>query len=547
MGRSTAAVWTDHPVYPVPTPEQVQAMSPGDLQRIWTMREEAIRLEVDDPYLYGLELDVWKSADSLLEDDDVSELVIMGGNRAGKSEYAAKRVVRAAMENPGSTIWCFQTTTENSIQMQQRLVYKYLPKALKGHKRKGRGADPTNISFTQKNGFSENKLVFPNSSEIIFRNYMQDTDTIQGGEVGCLKPKWANIGIWADELIPQSFVKELRSRMATRDSKMIITFTPVRGYSPTVKEYLTKARTLFLRPSPVLNGEHVQFIQKCVGIANARIIYFSSNDNPFGGWQRLLKDLQNAPRDDKLLRFHGIPNKAMTAQFPRFREHIHVIRHEHVPQEGTNWHVIDPAGGKNWFMIWVRVAPSGTMYVYREWPDISYGEWARPGAKKSVAGDAQEGLGWGISEYCSEIRRLERYTGEDGKAREEEIHERLIDSRLGAEARPGEEGTTTIMNALADHGMLVYQAPGHLEDIGIQAINSLLAWNEDKERDVLNQPKLFISEKCQNLIYCMTEYSGTGGKNEPEKDPIDVLRYAATYPVEYIDTAKRLKVKVGTY
>lgn len=544
MARSV--VWTEHPVYPVPTPEQAEAMSPEDLQRIWEQRELAVRLERDDPYQYGLELEVWKSADWLLESDEVTELVIMGGNRAGKSEYAAKRVVKAAVENPNAMIWCFQTNQQNSIEMQQKLVYKYLPKHLKGLKKKGKGGDPTNISWSAKTGFSLNKLVFPNGSVISFRNYMQDTDTIQGGEVGSLMAQWVNLGIWADELIPQTFVKELRSRMATRNAKMIITFTPVRGYSPTVKEYLTKARTLYLRESPVMGKEHVPFIQKCAGMESARIIYFSSSDNPFGGWERLIKDLSRAPREEKLLRFHGIPNRAMTAQFPKFREHIHVVSHESIPKEGTNWHVIDPAGGKNWFMIWVRVTAGGNAYVYREWPDVSYGDWARPGNKHSVPGDAQEGMGWGIADYCSEIRRLERVQDGD-RIRQEDIHLRIIDPRLGAEERPGEEGTTTIINGLIDHGLMVYQAPGLIEEMGIQAINSLLSWNEDKERDVINQPKLFFSDRCQNLIYCMTEYSGTGGKNEPEKDPIDCLRYGATYPFEYIDTSAKVRARVRTY
>ena len=49
----------------------------------------------------------------------------------GKSEWAAKRVVQCLVENPGTIIWCLTETSANSIQFQQKLIYKYLPKELK--------------------------------------------------------------------------------------------------------------------------------------------------------------------------------------------------------------------------------------------------------------------------------------------------------------------------------------------------------------------------------------------------------------------------------
>ena len=94
-------------------------MSPESILAYWEKREEAIKLEKDDPYRHGFELDTWKRADDQLKTH--SEILVMGGNRAGKSEWAAKRVVQSLVENPGTIIWCLTETSANSIQFQQNL------------------------------------------------------------------------------------------------------------------------------------------------------------------------------------------------------------------------------------------------------------------------------------------------------------------------------------------------------------------------------------------------------------------------------------------
>ena len=63
-------------------------MGAEKLLQYWESREGAIEREQDDPYRYGTELPHWKVADEQLADH--SELLILGGNRSGKSEYCAK-------------------------------------------------------------------------------------------------------------------------------------------------------------------------------------------------------------------------------------------------------------------------------------------------------------------------------------------------------------------------------------------------------------------------------------------------------------------------
>ena len=154
-------------------------MTPESILAYWERREEAIKLEKDDPYRHGFELDTWKLADRELKSHQ--EILLMGGNRAGKSELCAKRVVQCLVENPGTIIWCLTETSANSIEFQQKLIFKYLPKELKTL---GRGKVGY-VMYSLRNGFTAGKFTLPNRSECIFRNWSQDISTIEGGEIGC--------------------------------------------------------------------------------------------------------------------------------------------------------------------------------------------------------------------------------------------------------------------------------------------------------------------------------------------------------------------------
>ena len=61
------------------------SMSAEKILAYYETREEAIAQEKDDPYRHGFELDTWKLADEQLKTH--SEILVMGGNRAGKSEF----------------------------------------------------------------------------------------------------------------------------------------------------------------------------------------------------------------------------------------------------------------------------------------------------------------------------------------------------------------------------------------------------------------------------------------------------------------------------
>lgn len=454
-------------------------------------------------------------------------------HNSGKTEYAGKRVVQSAMNNPESIIWCFQTTFENSVQMQQKVIWKYIPKELKSIKRD----KVTNISYSQKRGFSDGKLVFPNGSEIVFRNYSQDITTIEGGEIGCMTPAEGlphvhNIGFWGDELMPQAWLDTLRFRLVTRDSIGILTFTPIEGYSPMVKEFMNGAITEEEIESDILKGYKVPIIQQPKR-QDDKIIYYQTKDNPYGGYERIKKTLEGAHRDDILCRAHGVPVKPMAGKFPKFSHKTNVVKHEEIPfikdksQAVTHYMCIDPSGAKPYFMVWVGVTAMDEVYVWAEYPDVSYGDWADMSkGTKGRFGDGAKPNGFGYQDYKDVIDEIE-----EGKP----IFERLIDSRAGATRYQNDECQTCSIDELINIGVDVIPASGLDEDQGIQAINKYLAWDDSKEMHIGNKPRLFISDRCGQLIYAMTEYTGMLGKDEPTKDPIDCLRYLLIGNIMHID------------
>jgi len=531
---SEAFNWTPHPVLEIPSDEVIQerGWEVDDVINYHRIYQEKIKNEKEDPYRHGFQLKHWDLVHESL--CIASEVHIYGGNRSGKSEVCARLVVEAAMNNPESVIWCFQTTNENSIQMQQKYIYKYLPAELKQGKIKSKTAY---ISYSQKNGFSDNKLVLPNGSEIIFRNYAQDISTIEGGEVGSMtplqgNPKIHNIGVWADELIPQDFLNTLRFRLVTRDAKMLVSFTAIEGYSPVVKEMITGAKTLLDKEADLIPGYRVPIIQQPKR-GDSRIVYFHTADNPYGGFERIKKTLAGAHRDDILCRAYGVPTKPLAGKFPKFNHKYNVVPHEDIPfikdkhSPVTHYMVIDPSGSKPWFMLWAGVTPLNEVYIWAEFPDIGFGDWADMSkGKKGRPGDAAKPNGYGYDDYIDRIKEVEEGIS---------VFERLIDPRLGAAKYQGEDIQTSIIDELAKKGIDVIPAPGYDEDQGLQAINKLLAWDDRQPMGLGNKPLLFISDRLENTIYAMTEYTGELGKDEPTKDPVDCVRYLAIADIMYIE------------
>lgn len=558
---------TPHPVYPSPEvlakfPDHQllvqigvkQVMMTSDkLAEFITQRELTIQKSQTDPLRYGYEPPIWKKADEertkLRAKYPVGVIYEwnMGGNRASKSERAAKRIVQLMLNKPNAEVWCLTSTEQHSRGTQQRFIYKYLPPELKNETGKLRRGITTKIVYNITGGFSENVFALPNGSKCIFKFYSMDVGGVEGAELD---------SVWADELITPDWIEAIRHRLTTRNGIFHITFTPVEGWTATVAMALANAKTLEdeeaeLLPSAIGGFERVPRVQQLTN-PRAICIYFHTKDNPFGNYESVKMELEGGPRDKIKERMYGVATKACTARFPKFREKVHVVAAEMIPKEGTRYHVVDPCSGRNWFMIWALVDVRSRIFVYREWPCVSrYIEgvgfpdpWAIPSRKADGdRGDAQKSFGWGLQRYKQEIDRCE---GEGG-ANPEIIFERIMDSRYANSSTMGREIQRTVLEECEEVGLDFIPAPGEHISEGVDLINNLLDWDDGKPIDATNEPKLFVSAECSNVIYSLKEWTGADGKEGASKDPIDVLRYLVLSDVRYLENGCLLPKPGGYY
>lgn len=518
------------PWMPVLPRARLEQMSDAELTHYYNIRQQVEAGAVNNPVGQGWILPSWQ--DVLQGWKKYKNIVILGGNRSSKSVCASRLTVWGAATIPNSEVRCYHVNEDRSIEDQQRMIYDALPIGIKNLPTK-KGMHHS-LQYSQKNGFTDNICILPpiagakRGGSIKFgnyRQYQQDAQVAEGFK--------AHI-VWADEECPQKFFDTLQYRTIDYHGRIILTFTTLTGWTPLIQDILGKTKTLKKRFSKLI-GRELPIIQESLSRPGTIIYYFWTEDNAFIDTSDFLQKIKARSKDEILARAHGIPTKSVTSVFPGFNKEINVIPHENLPwlknpdYKVTRYMAIDPGGSKNWFMLWVAIDAASTWWVYREWPD--YDDWALPGnSLEGKPGPAQKGSKKGIRDYVNLMRDCEKIGD-----KVEEIYERFIDPRMGAAEKQSEEGATTIISDLDDQDLTVIPAPGVDIENGIQLINNLLSFDENKPIDSLNAPKLYISDRCQNLIYAMQEYTGQGGRSEASKDPIDCLRYLAVSNCEFYE------------
>jgi len=420
-GKSKLAFY-EHPLLPLPTLEEALAllqMPDGAeiIAELLSARAKAVRDSLADPLRYGFELPHWADADELLNHSIA--LIIFGGNRAGKSEYAAKRLVRTLMRYDGAVCWCLHESEETSIATQQKLVWKYLPPEIRAQNNRANAL--FKIRYSVAGGFTEGKVVFPNRSELYFLTYKQDPGAYEGWEIGATQE--SVLGAWADENMPLPWFQTLEGRALSRAAKFVWTYAPVKGLTPAMKAIVgNSAHTLRSRAAelladrvnvPGLPRGHMPYIQ-VPRYPRGRVIYFHSDLNPFGKHYTQIKDKYGGASSATIeQRAYGYARDTGWRAFPHFGE-WNIVAPGNIPAEGTNYMLTDPAGARNWFSVWWRVTPGNPAdhYIYREWPDYArYGEWAvtaqNPNKFDGEPGPAQNPLGYGVEEYKRLFQREE--------------------------------------------------------------------------------------------------------------------------------------------
>lgn len=672
----------NHPVLAAPTRSQALSMGAKDWEEHMKRRDRMIQMEEADPLRYGWEPPIWSVVDALLGwefcsepleayirkrfgwswlefaqrmrarlgfRDAVQMVLILGGNRGGKSEYAAKRALQLLSYREHQKVEAFHMSNPRSVKDQQPLFWKYMPPEWKIQK----AEELLYIKYKKKTGFSDNSFINPIDSSCSFGNYMQDKETaIEGLECDLVCP---------DELIPVDWLETIIYRLATRDGKGITCFTPVNGYTPSVSLFCTGAdvameSTAFLLPDdggdpdipsalgltpqevleiqvakkegraataprsrpedvfawledpssgdnniarpfgmgiaqmPVPAGRRFKTVPRVLrpNRADLAVVYFHSSDNPFGNPFNVMSTAINKKSSAEIkIRVYGLAEKASGGKFPTFDKNIHVITRLALPKEGTNYFYMDPAGDRNFFMLWIRMTPE-SHFVYREWPGnyhihgVGYpGPWAVPSGKKEgrndgARGEAQEKFDFGLYDYKFEIARIERWEdfkkwchdrkfeldaipdnarptddeldewSEDNGA-DEYIEQRYVDSRAASTPRVEKDRPHTLLTDLDELGFDFMLTPGSDETTGITQIDTALAYDVDEDMSFFNRPRLIISEDCHNLIYALENYTGVDGQKGACRDPIDLLRYHFTGEAEYLGDSQEKRERGGFY
>ena len=435
-------------------------------------------------------------------------------------------------------------TEDRSIEDTQKFVWDAIPKRYKAMKKR---SDVHSLSYTHKNGFTDGKVIFPpmdgykRGSYLRFNNYrqfLQDAQIIEGMTAHC---------IHLEEECPARLFETLLARVADYHGRIVMTFTTLQGWTDLVSSLLRGAETVKSRYSEYL-GMELPVEQVSANWEGCRIHYFWSEDNPFFDSKELRKAYSKQPLEVKQARLYGVPTKIFQNKFPKFNPHVNVVKHGDIPfiadseEKVTRYMVCDPAGSKPWVMIWVAVDRDGRWWVYREWPDSTAGAWALPhsnakGKPVGKAGPGQRPVGFGYEDYADLMKDLEK---------DEKIFERLVDPRFGKATVRTAHGETNMCNEMMEFDIFLRAAPGLEIEHGIQKINDLLSWDDTEPKTHENQPGLYVSEQCDNLIYALTEYSGSS-REEATKDFIDVLRYGAVTPLDYIGESQLAVAGGGGY
>ncbi len=539
------------PWSPVHPDEVLAKMSDDQLRAYVAARHRIDTNSITNPTGECWTLPTWNA---IMENWDKYAIhCLLGGNASGKSVFGARLAVWAAATIPQAECYALHVNDQRSIADQQRFVYEVLPDSAKNMPTK-KGINH-NLQYTQKNGFTDGICILPpqpgyrRGGSIKFYNYAQyqQNDQILEG----VKAHF----IWLDEKVPLRLMDTLRYRLFTYHGRILLTYTVIDGWNETIEKILGKTRTLISKwcDHPKIKAK-LPIMQESLSMDSCAIYYAHTEDNPFTSIDEFWKLNANESKEVILARAYGVPTKSVSSAFPLFNKEVNVIPHDQlpwlnlkknkhgaeIPYPTTKYMSIDPGGSKNWFMLWIAVDASGTWWVYREWPDFD--DWALPGDKN---GPATKGTGLGIKDYVALIRDAEK---------DEVIFERFIDPRMGAAEKQSQDGATTIISDLDECDMTVIPAPaaaseankGEIED-GIQLISNLLAYKTDKPIDSVNAPHLYVSDRCQNFIYAMSEFTGKLGGHESTKDPIDCIRYLRKGSCEFVAEVGQDQNRTGVY
>ena len=519
----SSLVFQPHPILKAPTPQQIVALSktPEGKSALIKWHQDytgAIEAAERDPLRHGFNLESWDRIRWGLSEYD--EVLILGGNRSSKTTGMGKLVMESVTELQNGHIVMFSQNEDTSIKVQQASIWEFMPKEFK---KKTKGIEGY-INYSMQNGFTAKSFIFPDTkTRVDFKTYSQFSNNqtiLEGFEFGFpgVGDDPRNIGIVNDEYLGDStLINTQRFRLATRNAKLLTGFTPIKGYTEFIADYLRGAETLETKPAALLNDEPLP-VKQYSTTRQAAVVYLHTIENKFGGYERLAKDLTGRPRDEILCRAYGVPVKSITTLFPLFNTKVHVT--DTLPKISKKTHtcymVCDPAGRRSFCAIWAAVDAEGQVTILSEFPERgTYGEWAEFGEPKWKFGPAADKHIHSEQGYVDEFKEIEEGLGI-------EVFERIGDSRA---FNTENDNSLTRFDIFSELGMDFVAADGRNEDLGLGMLDEWFHYNPNEEINTVNRPRVQIHKSCGNLIHSLINYGARGKVDEPLKDFIDLMRY----------------------
>lgn len=221
----------------------------------------------------------------------------------------------------------------------------------------------------------------------------------------------------------------------------------------------------------------------------------------------------------------GLPARLEGRVYKIWNPEVHIVDDFKIPKDWTLRMAIDPHDRKPFFMAWIATSPDGVNYIYRCYPQGSPMEifYKIRSAEHS------------IKNYINLILTLESRI--DGTM--EDIYERFIDPNYGR--RQGMVTHTSIQTELEEQSKYRLMFNSKINDdlhFGHLKTSEYLYYDNERQVDALNRPKLYCFRSCFNVWYAMQRYGwlepssiqeghhGVGNRIEEKfKDPCDVVRY----------------------
>lgn len=407
---------------------------------------------------------------ALFANDDAKVKVIFGGNRSGKTECAARYVNEKGIKMENGRIWCAALTFSDSVNIQQTKIHNLLPP----HEVKyGR--------FDEINGYTNRKLKYAKGTLGVFKSYDQGREAFQGD---------AEDIIWLDEEPPLDIWHECKMRLIDRNGELLLTMTSLKGVTELIEEVFDGYTTVKSRYAPLVD-EELPVIAEKNGI---KIYFLWTEDNPHINYNRMMEEAKLMTKQEIKSRFYGIPVNLQGKIYPSFNKDIHVISREDFSLDDCQvWHVLDPHDRKPWAIQWWAVHKTGSACCFAEYPEQNFNEMLYDDKT--------------YDDYAKHIKAKEAVFLKDMRNK---YIKRIIDPNFGNKTmqlaeRQGGQSKTTPREELRKRKLYYDDGIDSLES-GHLKVREMLHY-EEKDGEIIVQPKIFFCDNCHNTITHMARYS----------------------------------------